>query len=145
MDLSPSTLWWVAAGLLVAAELMTGTFYLLMMALGLVAGGLAAYAGASGTWQLLAAAAVAVGATAGWHLRRQREPDAVSAQSDPDVILDIGDRVQVTEWAADGTTRVAHRGTQWAAQCVPGAACRTGAHVVVAVHGNALVLKPADT
>ena len=34
MDFSAPTLWWVAAGVLVAAELATGTFYLLMIALG---------------------------------------------------------------------------------------------------------------
>lgn len=32
MDWTPSTLWWLAAGILVAAELVTGTFYLLMLA-----------------------------------------------------------------------------------------------------------------
>ena len=31
MELSAATLWWVAAGVAVAAELATGTFYLLMM------------------------------------------------------------------------------------------------------------------
>ncbi|MFN5166768.1 MAG: NfeD family protein, partial [Pseudomonadota bacterium] len=34
MDLSAPTLWWVLAGVLVAVELATGTFYLLMSALG---------------------------------------------------------------------------------------------------------------
>ena len=34
MDLSSPTLWWLLAGALVAAELATGTFYLLMLALG---------------------------------------------------------------------------------------------------------------
>jgi len=39
-----STLWWVIAGTLVALELATGTFYLLMLALGAAAGALAAVA-----------------------------------------------------------------------------------------------------
>ena len=30
-----STIWWLMAGITVAVELMTGTFYLLMIALGL--------------------------------------------------------------------------------------------------------------
>ena len=30
MDLSSASVWWVAAGVAVAAELATGTFYLLM-------------------------------------------------------------------------------------------------------------------
>ena len=36
MDFSASTLWWVAAGLLVAAEMLTSTFYLLMLAVGIL-------------------------------------------------------------------------------------------------------------
>ena len=44
MDLSLSTWWWIVAGVLVAAELATGTFYLLMVAIGCAAGALAAHA-----------------------------------------------------------------------------------------------------
>lgn len=32
--------WWIGVGVLVVAELLTGTFYLLMIALGFLAGGL---------------------------------------------------------------------------------------------------------
>ena len=39
-----STFWWLFAGLAVAAELMTGTFYLLMLAVGLAGAALAARA-----------------------------------------------------------------------------------------------------
>ena len=38
-----ATVWWIAAGLLVVAELASGTFYLLMLALGAGAGALAAH------------------------------------------------------------------------------------------------------
>ena len=49
MDLSPATFWWVLAGVLVAAELATGTFYLLMIALGAAAAAIGAHlAGAVG-------------------------------------------------------------------------------------------------
>ena len=47
MDLPASTFWWVAAGIAVAAELATGTFYLLMMALGLAAAAIGAHLGLS--------------------------------------------------------------------------------------------------
>ena len=43
--MADSTLWWLAAGGLIAVELITGTFYLLMISLGLVAAALAAHAG----------------------------------------------------------------------------------------------------
>ena len=67
MDLSQATEWWIAAGVLVAAELATGTFYLLMLALGCVAGALGAHAGFTSTAQLVIGAAVGAGATALWH------------------------------------------------------------------------------
>jgi hypothetical protein len=39
------TAWWILAGFFVAMELVSGTFYLLMLAVGAVAGALAAHAG----------------------------------------------------------------------------------------------------
>ena len=37
MDFSSTTLWWLLAGGAVVLELLTGTFYLLMISLGLAA------------------------------------------------------------------------------------------------------------
>ena len=64
MDLSVATFWWVLAGVAVAAELATGTFYLLMIALGLVGAALAAHLGLSVTLQVVTAAVVGGGSTA---------------------------------------------------------------------------------
>ena len=144
MGLSTPTAWWVLAGLLVAAELATGTFYLLMFALGLAAAALAAHAGLALTWQLLAAALVGGGATLVWHLHRRRSAgDAVPLAADRDVNLDVGERVQVQAWAGDRTTRVSYRGSVWNARLDPAAAPATGLHRVAAVEGNWLVLAPA--
>lgn len=57
--LSGQLIWWIGVGVLVVAELMTGTFYLLMVAIGFVAGGLVHLAGAAPHAQLAAAAVVA--------------------------------------------------------------------------------------
>src|SRR4051794_34211163 len=72
--MADSTLWWLLAGAAVAVELLTGTFYLLMLAIGLVAGALAAYSGADQTIQLVVAALVGGGAVIAWHLKRGRRP-----------------------------------------------------------------------
>jgi membrane protein implicated in regulation of membrane protease activity len=144
MDFSQATLWWVAAGLAVVAELATGTFYLLMIALGLCCGALAAHLGLSGTWQVAAAAAVGAGATALWHWRRYSQPRSLPARENRDVNLDIGEHVSVALWAADQTARVQHRGTDWTARLQPGFAAQPGPHKVVAVEGNWLVLAPID-
>jgi membrane protein implicated in regulation of membrane protease activity len=135
--------WWVAAGIAVAAELATGTFYLLMIALGLAAGALAAQFGAAEGIQFVAAAVVGGGATALWHWRRVSNADpAVATARDRDINLDIGERVHVSRWADDGTAQVRYRGSTWEARPQPGAAAAPGEHVIVAVEGNWLILAP---
>ena len=144
MSFSAATIWWVMAGILVAAELATGTFYLLMMALGLAAAAVAAHLGVPVAAQIVTAALVGGGATALWHWRRYRAPQSAPAAENRDVNLDIGARVHVSEWAADRTTRIAYRGTGWPARLAPGAAPTAGEHEVVAVEGNWLVLSPRN-
>ena len=143
MDWSASTWWWVVAGVLVAAELATGTFYLLMLALGCVAGALAAHAGLATTPQLLAAALVGAGATAGWHVKRLRQPAQAPSESNRDVILDIGSPVQVPAWADDGSARVNYRGAAWAVRFAGAGIPQPGEHVIVSLNGNELRVAPA--
>jgi membrane protein implicated in regulation of membrane protease activity len=143
MDLSAATGWWVVAGLAVAAELATGTFYLLMIALGLAAAAIAAYLGFSTPMQIVAAAAIGGGATLAWHLyRRSTKTTDRAAHENRDVNLDIGERVHVDAWAGDRTARVQYRGSSWGARLAAGAAAKPGDHVVSAVEGNWLVLSP---
>ncbi len=144
MDFSASTFWWVAAGVLVVAELTTGTFYLLMIALGMAAGAVAAHLGLGPALQITTAAVVGGGATALWHLKRFRHPRSLPASQNKDVNLDVGEQVHVADWWPDGTARVVYRGTQWQARLAPGAPVRTGAHRISAVEGNWLVLTPQD-
>src|SRR5690606_3278509 len=115
MDLSTPTLWWLLAGALVAAELATGTFYLLMLAAGCAAGALAAHAGMGTTAQVVVGALVGMGATALWHFKRARQPRSAPAESNRDVNLDIGQTVVVRLWGEDGSTQVHYRGATWSA------------------------------
>ena len=142
MDFSAATFWWLAAGVAVAAELATGTFYLLMVALGFAAAALAAHLGLTGTWQVTVGALVAGGATALWHWKRASKPRSAPPRENRDVNLDIGERVNVTEWADDRTARVQYRGSTWTARLQPGAPAAPGDHLVAAVEGNWLVLAP---
>ena len=143
MDWNAPTLWWIAAGALVAAELATGTFYLLMVALGCAAGALAAHLGLAATTQMVSAAVLGGGATFAWHLKRRREPRAAPSESNRDVNLDIGQQVQVPAWSADHTARVQYRGAAWSVRLAPGSVAAPGAHVIVAVQGNELRVAPA--
>ena len=140
--MSVPMMWWVAAGIVVAVELATGTIYLLMIAFGLSAAAVAAHLGLSGTAQVVTAALVGGGATAAWHWKRSREPQTPPVEQNRDVNLDIGAHVHVAEWATDGTTRVTYRGSGWPARLARGAAAMVGEHRIVAVEGNWLVLAP---
>jgi membrane protein implicated in regulation of membrane protease activity len=143
MEIPGSTFWWVAAGIAVAAELGTGTFYLLMIALGLAAGAVAAHLGLGDSAQIAVAAIVGAAATIAWHWHRRSGPPDVPARVNRDVNLDIGERVHVDAWAPDRTARVQYRGTAWTARLAPGVAPLPGEHRVAAVEGNWLVLAPA--
>jgi membrane protein implicated in regulation of membrane protease activity len=143
MELSAATLWWLAAGVAVAIELVTGTFYLLMMAIGLAAAAMAAHLGLSSTGQVIAAALVGGGATALWHWKRASQPRSAAVRENRDANLDIGERVYVTEWSADRTARVQYRGSGWTARLQVGADAAPGEHIVSAVEGNWLELRPS--
>ncbi|MBQ5946769.1 NfeD family protein [Massilia sp. ST3] len=140
--MSDWTIWLIGTGILVIAELFTGTFYLLMIALGLCAGALAALLGASGPLQTLAAAAVGVAATL--VLRRSRFGRAArgEAANDPNMNLDIGQRVSVPQWQGR-RARVMYRGALWDVELRPGASDHPGDFRIVEVHGNRLVVAEA--
>lgn len=145
MNWDHSTAWWVAAGLLVALELTTGTFYLLMLAIGAVAGALAAHLSLPFTGQLVAAAAVGGLAVALWHRHRAAQAKTeVEATANPDVNLDVGRRVLVDAWGPDHLARVTYRGSAWGARYAGPGVPAPGEHVIVAVEGPQLVLdRPA--
>ena len=131
------TLWLIVAGVLVMAELLTGTFYLLMLSLGATAAALMAYADGTLTWQIVTAAIVGGGAAVLWHLKQPLSNDA----QDSNVHLDIGETVTVDAWDAQGHTQVKHRGAQWAAVCAANATPELGLHRISEMQGNRLVLE----
>jgi membrane protein implicated in regulation of membrane protease activity len=135
-----STWWWIAAGVTVAAELATGTFYLLMIALGMIGGALAGHLGGGAAAQLITAAVVGSGAVAGWHFKRQGRPGAPPPAVNPDVNIDIGQRVQVPQWNVDGTARISYRGSQWSARFRGEGTPVPGEYVIRAVEGSELLL-----
>ncbi len=138
--MSEPTLWWLLAGALVAAELLIGTFYLLMLALGAVAAAIAAHAGVNLTTQLVLAAAVGGGAVVAWHWKRTRQSTEPPAQANPNVSLDIGETVQISAWNADGTAGVQYRGAHWTVIHRQGVIPTPGPHRVAELVGNRLLV-----
>ena len=138
--MSESTIWWLLAGAAVGIELVTGTFYLLMVAIGLAAAAIASHLGLPLTWQLVTAAMVGGGAVVLWRTLRGDQPDRLPVQSNADVHIDIGEPVFVENWNADGTTNVKYRGSNWAA-IAHGSTPSTGQHRIKELLGNRLVLE----
>ena len=131
------SLWLIVAGVLVMAELLTGTFYLLMLSLGATAAALTAYADGTLTWQIVTAAVVGGGAAVLWHLKKPLSNDA----QDSNVHLDIGETVTVDAWDTQGHAQVKHRGAQWTAVCAANATPEPGLHRISEMQGNRLVLE----
>ena len=131
--------WFVAAGAVLILELFTGTFYLLMIAIGMGAGGLVALAGANGSGQ--AAVAAIVGVVATLLLRRSRFGKAArrDAAQDPNVNLDIGQSVAVAHWV-DGVARVMYRGALWDVELIAGSDTQAGHYTIRAVRGSRLIV-----
>ena len=134
--------WVIGAGILLIAEMFTGTFYLLMIAIGLAFGAIAALLGASGPVQTLTAAAVGLVATSLLHRSRFGRPARGSANRDHNVNLDIGARLTVTAWQ-DGRARVMYRGAPWDVELGPGALPEPGEFRIVEIQGSRLIVANA--
>jgi membrane protein implicated in regulation of membrane protease activity len=127
--------WWILATILVGAELVTGTFYLLAVGIAFAFGGVAALMGASTPMQLLTAGVLAVVGTVianRWRRRRGESPALPG--------LDVGRSVQVETWHADGTARVLYRGTHWDGIAATKDTPHRHTMYIVATRGSTLVL-----
>jgi len=93
--------WWFVIGFgLLVAELLTGTFYLLVIAAALGAAGLAALAGAPLALQLVIAAVIGLGGSM-W-LRSTRFGRRLHERGDDRVQnMDIGQSLRVDAWTPD--------------------------------------------
>ncbi|MBJ7311445.1 NfeD family protein [Rugamonas sp. CCM 8940] len=131
--------WLVAAGVIVIFELFTGTFYLLMIGIGVACGGLAALAGLQAPGQTLVAAVVGVLATGLLWRSKYGRPERGDPARDPNVNMDIGQTVHVAEWL-DGTARVMYRGAMWDVDLAPGTQPAPGQFTIREVRGSRLVV-----
>ncbi|MBP0589080.1 NfeD family protein [Paraburkholderia sp. LEh10] len=133
--------WWIGAGILIVLELMHGTFYLLMVALGFIAAALARLAGADLTLQFGIAAVVAL--TAVLVLRKSRygrkTKRRAEAARNPDVNIDIGSTLTVPSWH-DGRARTSYRGASWEVELAPGEPEDANIYEITALRGNCLVV-----
>jgi len=138
--MADSTIWWVLAGTTIAIELVSGTFYLLMLSIGFVAAALAAHTGTGIPIQLAVAAAIGGGSVIA--LRHYRKITAATGETaNQHTNLDVGATVHVEAWSPDGSSTVKYRGANWNASLVTGATPSSGSHRIVEVVGSRLILE----
>ena len=102
-------IWLVAGFLLVIVELVTGTFYLLVLGIAGIAGGLVAYAGQPFSVQAMVSAVLAVAGVM-WVNRFRKASKAEKMPS-----LDVGQSTTFDHWVdrANGQARVKYRDALW--------------------------------
>lgn len=133
---------WILVGFaLVIAELLTGTFYLLVIAVGAFAAALAAWGGGNVIVQAIAGSAVGLAgawAVHHWHAARQ------VADGGRGNLLDRGQPVVLEGWSNEGAgaARVKYRGASWDARVAdPSSRPAPGTTLYIdAQEGNTLVV-----
>ncbi len=133
MDISLA--WLIAGFILIIAELVSGTFYLLVLGIAaLVASGVG-YAGGAFVWQAVTAAAVAVAGVVGVHRYRQTITPARMRG------LDFAQPAAFDSWINKGAghARVKYRDALWDAQVAGDASGEPGEILyITAVDGSTL-------
>ncbi len=135
-------IWLGLAALALIGELATGTFYLLLVALGLAAGGIAAWLNAGLEWELVACGVVLLLGLLVLRKTRVLKKREVNSARNADVNLDIGQTVMVEAWSDNGAARVWYRGAHWQAELAKGCAPQAGEHIITELRGSILVLTP---
>jgi membrane protein implicated in regulation of membrane protease activity len=112
----PYLYWILTAIALVVVELLSGTFYLLILGVAASAGAMLAWIGVSFPVQAIAATAVAVVGVVfvhAYHVRTRACAPGGNA-------IDVGQRVTIDSWIneSEGLARVTYRGTVWDAKVI---------------------------
>jgi membrane protein implicated in regulation of membrane protease activity len=127
--------WLIAGFILVIAELVTGTFYLLVLGIAAFAGTGVAYGGGEFAWQAVAAAVVAVAGVIWIYVyRKTAAPKRMQG-------LDVGQPASFDSWVnkVAGHARVKYRDALWDAHVAGEAAGEPGEILYVSsVDGNTL-------
>lgn len=133
--MEPAFVWAIAGLVLVITELLSGTFYLLMLAVAAFAAAAAAWLGQAFPVQCIVACVVAGFGCYGVHVYRAKNS---AAQMPP---LDAGMPASFESWVDAGArlARVRYRGASWEARVGGHEAMEPGATVfIIAANGNTL-------
>jgi membrane protein implicated in regulation of membrane protease activity len=139
--MQPAIAWLLAGLLLVVVELMTGTFYLLILGVAAGIGSAIAYVGQPyGTQAFVAAiAAIAGGVLVNRYHRRTKSSSPATGADD------VGQTVTIESWVSEPQriARVRYRGTIWDADVLGSELIAPGALLyVVGTEGSRLKVSP---
>ena len=129
------SLWLIVAAALTGLEMLTGTFYLLLMAIAALAGCLAALTDFSGTQQLLAFGAFGLIEAVAFTVYRRRHP-----AKQPQNFLDVGKVVVFKNVAPDGSWVVRYRGADWQARPMSEQTRQNETLIIIKTMGNILIV-----
>ena len=144
MNLELWLVWLILGFVLVIAELLSGTFYLLVIALGAFVAAAVAWSGANTLVQAVLGSAVALGGA--WYVHHYHEAKR-NREGGQANLLDRGQPVVLEGWSNEsaGLARVRYRGTSWDAR-VAAAEARPAPGTTLYIdsqEGNTLVLVTA--
>lgn len=142
--MSESSLWWIVAAFFVSLELLSGSLYLLILAIGAVGAALCALGGQSQNVQFFVAAVLGGGGVLFWHRQLlKRGPIDIEGYNTTGLgQLDVGEEVCVAGWGPDGTAQVVYRGSAWMARYHGPHVPTNGPHRIRAIESSYLVLEP---
>lgn len=112
MHISAEIVWLILALVAGGVEMMTGTVFLLVVALALVFGALTAWLGGTFTWQLVVVALITVVGSL-WVFKRRKAQEKTDGLAQPDVGRTVGQRRRERRGVLS-RDHMACGGTDWA-------------------------------
>ncbi|MDP1871841.1 MAG: NfeD family protein [Gallionella sp.] len=125
--------WFLLALILLALEMATGTFYMLVLSVAMAVAGFAAMLSVSLAWQF---ALCALAVMSGLGILRVLKAPFMPDQSS----MDVGQPVEVLVWHDNGSARVFYRGAEWDAELASADLPHQGTFYISAVQGATLIL-----
>lgn len=132
-------MWFLATGMLMIGEMLTGTFYLLVVGIAFAITGLTAWQ----HWPYWAQLAVAATLTLTniLLLRGRRK----TGTRHPSQSLDTGQPVEIIQWLSDNHARVRYRGTEWNAHLAAHTSRQSGNYIIRDIEGSTLIIETSPT
>ena len=134
--MSAYLIWAIAGLVLITVEMLTGTFYLLVIGIAALIGAAVAYAG--GAFWLQALIAGISGLIGVWYAHGKLTAEKAKKGMPNTNQLDIGQPVTVLQWVnqAQGLVRVNYRGSQWDAKVDAGESATVKINDVLTIFGQ---------